>query len=180
MIETSLVQDSIQRPESPLLVHFNDKIIIDPNQLKLLTEVKYKKLKAIAHEPTRGSAAAAGYDLYAAIKYDLVVPAHSAVKVGTGLAFELPQNTFAAIFARSGLATKQGLRPANCVGVCDSDYRGEYIVAIHNDTDTDQTIAAGDRIAQMILIPYLPMELTEVEELSDTERGAGGFGSTGK
>lgn len=180
MIETSLVQDSIKRPESPILIKYDDKIIINPNELKMFTDVKYKKLKSIAHEPTRGSAAAAGYDLYAAVKTDVKVPAHSTVKVGTGLAFELPQNTFAAIFARSGLATKQGLRPANCVGVCDSDYRGEYIVAIHNDTDEEQTIAAGDRIAQMILIPYLPMELTEVEELSSTERGSGGFGSTGK
>lgn len=180
MIETNLSQDSIKRPESPLVIKYDDRIIINPNELKLLTDVKYKKLKSIAHEPTRGSAAAAGYDLYAAVKTDVKVPAHSTVKVGTGLAFELPQNTFAAIFARSGLATKQGLRPANCVGVCDSDYRGEYIVAIHNDTDEEQTITAGDRIAQMILIPYLPMELTEVEELSSTERGSGGFGSTGK
>ena len=142
--------------------------------------VKYTKLNELAKEPTRGSSAAAGYDLYAAIDNDIIIAPHTTVKVGTGLAFELPQNTFAAIFARSGLATKQGLRPANCVGVCDSDYRGEYIVAIHNDTDVEQTIAAGDRIAQMILLPYIPMVFEEVEELSDTERGSGGFGSTGK
>ena len=142
--------------------------------------IKYTKLNELAKEPTRGSIAAAGYDLYTAIDTDLIIAPHTTVKVGTGLAFELPQNTFAAIFARSGLATKQGLRPANCVGVCDSDYRGENIVAIHNDTDEEQTITAGDRIAQMILIPFLPMELTEVEELSNTERGSGGFGSTGK
>lgn len=142
--------------------------------------IKYTKLNELAKEPTRGSIAAAGYDLYAAIDTDLIIAPHTTVKVGTGLAFELPQNTFAAIFARSGLATKQGLRPANCVGVCDSDYRGEYIVAIHNDTDIEQTIAAGDRIAQMILMPYIPMIFEEVKELSDTERGSGGFGSTGK
>lgn len=142
--------------------------------------VKYTKLNELAKEPTRGSSAAAGYDLYAAIDTDIFIAPHTTVKVGTGLAFELPQNTFAAIFARSGLATKQGLRPANCVGVCDSDYRGEYIVAIHNDTDVEQTIAAGNRIAQMILLPYIPMIFEEVEELSDTERGSGGFGSTGK
>ena len=142
--------------------------------------VKYTKLNELAKEPTRGSSAAAGYDLYAAIDNDIIIAPHTTIKVGTGLAFELPQNTFAAIFARSGLATKQGLRPANCVGVCDSDYRGEYIVAIHNDTDVEQTIAAGDRIAQMILLPYIPMVFEEVEELSDTERGSGGFGSTGK
>ena len=179
MIETNLSQDSIKRPESPLVIKYDDRIIINPNELKMFTDVKYKKLKSIAHEPTRGSAAAAGYDLYAAVKTDVKVPAHSTVKVGTGLAFELPQNTFAAIFARSGLATKQGLRPANCVGVCDSDYRGEYIVAIHNDTDEEQTITAGDRIAQMILLPYVEMEFQEVEQLEETERGDGGFGSTG-
>lgn len=142
--------------------------------------IKYTKLNELAKEPTHGSNAAAGYDLYAAIDTDITIAPHTTIKVGTGLAFELPQNTFAAIFARSGLATKQGLRPANCVGVCDSDYRGEYIVAIHNDTDIEQTIAAGDRIAQMILMPYIPMIFEEVEELSDTERGSGGFGSTGK
>ena len=142
--------------------------------------INYTKLNELAKEPTRGSGAAAGYDLYAAIDTDITIAPHTTIKVGTGLAFELPQNTFAAIFARSGLATKQGLRPANCVGVCDSDYRGEYIVAIHNDTDIEQTIAAGNRIAQMILMPYIPMIFEEVEELSDTERGSGGFGSTGK
>lgn len=142
--------------------------------------IKYTKLNELAKEPTRGSIAAAGYDLYAAIDSDLIIAPHTTVKVGTGLAFELPQNTFAAIFARSGLATKQGLRPANCVGVCDSDYRGEYIIAIHNDTDKEQTITAGDRIAQMILIPYIPMIFKKVDELTDTERGSGGFGSTGK
>ena len=142
--------------------------------------IKYTKLNELAKEPTRGSIAAAGYDLYTAIDTDLIIAPHTTVKVGTGLAFELPQNTFAAIFARSGLATKQGLRPANCVGVCDSDYRGEYIVAIHNDTDKEQTITAGDRIAQMILMPYIPMIFKEVDKLTDTERGSGGFGSTGK
>jgi dUTP pyrophosphatase len=179
MIETSLVQDSIKRPESPILIKYDDKIIINPNELKMFTDVKYKKLKSIAHEPTRGSAAAAGYDLYAAVKTDVKVPAHSTVKVGTGLAFELPQNTFAAIFARSGLATKQGLRPANCVGICDSDYRGEYIVAVHNDSEEPRTIVSGDRIAQMILSPYYEMNFTESEDLSKTKRGDGGFGSTG-
>jgi len=142
--------------------------------------IKYKKLNELAIEPTRGSATAAGYDLYAAISDPVKIPAHSTVKIGTGLAFALPNNTFAAIFARSGLATKEGLRPANCVGVCDSDYRGEYIVALHNDTDSEKFINPGERIAQMILIPYIPMIFEEVEELSDTNRGNGGFGSTGK
>ena len=143
-------------------------------------EIKVKKLNDKATLPTRGSGYAAGYDLYAAIENNITVPAHSTEKIGTGLSFELPDETFAAIFARSGLATKQGLRPANCVGVCDSDYRGEYIVAIHNDTDEDKTIEPGERIAQMILMPYIPMTFVETDELSESERGQDGFGSTGK
>ena len=143
--------------------------------------LKYKKLNKLAKEPTRGSAAAAGYDLYAATDEKIIVPAHETVKVGTGLAFELPDGVFGAIFARSGLATKQGLRPANCVGACDSDYRGEYIVAIHNDTDEVQVILPGDRIAQLIVLPYIEIKsFEEVEDLSDTQRGKGGFGSTGR
>ena len=141
--------------------------------------IKYTKLNEFAHEPTRGSEYAAGYDLYAAIDEAFAIPAHTTVKVGTGLSFELPNNTFAAIYARSGLATKQGLRPANCVGVCDSDYRGEYIVALHNDTNTVQVVNPGDRIAQMVLLPYIEMQFEETTALSETERGEGGFGSTG-
>lgn len=145
-----------------------------------IIQIKYKKLNDLAKEPTRGSAAAAGYDLYAATDSAVTIPAHSTVKVGTGLAFELPEGTFAGIFARSGLATKQGLRPANCVGACDADYRGEYIVAVHNDTNEEQTIQPGDRIAQMILLPFVSMVFEEVDDLSETNRGTGGFGSTGK
>ena len=140
--------------------------------------IKYQKLNDLAIEPTRGSAEAAGYDLYAAIDSAITIPAHTTVKIGTGLAFELPKNTFGAIFARSGLATKQGLRPANCTGVVDSDYRGEVAVALHNDTDAEKVVQPGDRIAQMILIPYIPM-LFEIDELSETNRGENGFGSTG-
>lgn len=142
--------------------------------------IKIQKLNPNAILPTRGSEEAAGYDLYACIDAPIYVPAHSTVKVGTGLALELPQYTFGAIFARSGLATKQGLRPANCVGVCDSDYRGEYIVAIHNDSDEEKQIWPNDRIAQLVVIPYISVAFTEVENLSETDRGAGGFGSTGK
>ena len=155
------------------------RIVMEPEKNITFT-IKYIKLNDLAKEPTRGSAAAAGYDLYAASTDDIAIPAHSTVKVGTGLAFELPEGTFGAIFARSGLATKQGLRPANCVGVCDSDYRGEYIVALHNDTDQEQIIKSGDRIAQLVLMPYIPMLFKEVESLNKTERGAEGFGSTGK
>ena len=164
----------------PVININNGEFYINSESVDLYTQIKYKKLNSLAKEPTRGSAAAAGYDLYAATEENIIIPPHETKKIGTGLAFELPNYTFAAIFARSGLASKQGLRPANCVGVCDSDYRGEYIVAIHNDTDNMQTISAGDRIAQMILLPYLPMQLIEVENLSETQRGAGGFGSTGK
>lgn len=156
----------------------NNLLYTDPN-LTYNIQIKYTKLKENAIEPTRGSAAAAGYDLYAAIEDSIAIPAHLTVKIGTGLAFALPEGTFAAIFARSGLATKQGLRPANCVGVCDSDYRGEYIVALHNDTDNEQTINPGDRIAQMVLMSYLPMTFQQTDSLDETERGQNGFGSTG-
>ena len=142
-------------------------------------DISVKKLREDATLPTRGSEYAAGYDLYAAIDKTVVIGPHETQKIGTGLAFSLPDNTFAAVFARSGLATKEGLRPANCVGVCDSDYRGEYIVALHNDTDSEKFINPGERIAQMVLMPYIPMMFEEVESLDKTERGEGGFGSTG-
>ena len=142
--------------------------------------IKIKKLNNLAKMPSRGSSEAAGYDLYAAIKERVGIRPHETVKVGTGLSFELPEGTFAAIFARSGIATKRGLRPANCVGICDSDYRGEYIVALHNDTEEPQFIEPGERIAQMILLPYIEMKFNEVDELSDTERGEGGFGDSGR
>lgn len=142
-----------------------------------MEEIKIKKLNNDAKIPTRGSKYAAGYDLYSCDEYKIAP--HSTVKVGTGLSFELPENTFGAIFARSGLATKKGLRPANCTGVCDCDYRGEYIVSIHNDTNEMQTIDKHERIAQLVLMPYIPMEFIESDELSETERGTGGFGSTG-
>jgi dUTP pyrophosphatase len=141
--------------------------------------VNYKKLTKTAKEPTRGSEYSAGFDLYADIEEDIVIRPHETIKVGTGLAFELPENTFGAIFARSGIATKQGLRPSNCVGVCDADYRGEYIVALHNDTSIPQIIKPQERIAQMVLLPYISMEFNEVEMLSETVRGNGGFGSSG-
>ena len=141
--------------------------------------INIKILNSLATIPTRGSEEAAGYDLYAAIQAPIFLAPHSTTKIGTGLSFELPQGTFGAIFPRSGIATKQGLRPANCVGVCDSDYRGEYIVAIHNDSNFTQVINPRDRIAQLILLPYISMTFNIVDELSETERGEGGFGSTG-
>lgn len=146
----------------------------------LSAKIKIKKLTDTAKTPTRGSEYAAGYDLYADVKENVQIKPHETVKIGTGLAMEIPDGYFGAIFARSGLAAKEGLRPANCVGVCDSDYRGEYIVAIHNDSEETRTVTAGERIAQLIVMPYLPVTFDEVAELTDTNRGEGGFGSTGK
>lgn len=144
-------------------------------------KIEIKKLKENAILPTRGSVCAAGYDLYACLDTDsLEIKPHTTEKIGTGLAVAVPEGYFGAIFARSGLAAKQGLRPANCVGVADSDYRGEYIVALHNDTDEVRLVNNGDRIAQLVIMPYLTAEFCEVDELDTTDRGAGGFGSTGK
>lgn len=142
--------------------------------------ISIKKLYDDSKIPTRGTEHSAGYDLYAHLGSDSVTIApNETVKIGTGIAASIPNGTFGAIFARSGLATKRGLRPANAVGVCDSDYRGEIIVAIHNDSNEHQVIEDGERIAQYVVIPYLPVELDVVDELDSTSRGAGGFGSTG-
>lgn len=147
--------------------------------------VKIKKLNRTAVIPTRGSEYAAGYDLYADIvqsvgDYCLEIRPGETQKIGTGIALEIPDGYFGAIFARSGLATKEGLRPANCVGVIDSDYRGEIIVAIHNDSNKTKVIKHEDRIAQIIILPYFNAEFIETTELSDTDRDTGGFGSTGR
>ena len=146
----------------------------------MIENINVKKLNDLAKLPTRGSSDAAGYDLYVATNHNIEIQPHTTVKIGTGLSFELPQGTFAAIFPRSGIATKRGLRPANCVGVCDSDYRGEYIIALHNDTNEVQIIEPQERIAQMILLPFVEMSFNEVDELSDTARGESGFGGSGK
>lgn len=143
--------------------------------------VKFAKVKPNAKIPTRGSQYAAGYDLYACMEHDtcILLPGETA-KIGTGIAVQPPAGYFGAIFARSGLATKCGLRPANCVGCCDEDYTGEYIVALHNDSNDAQVVRHGDRIAQLVFLPYLDVEWVEVAALDDTDRGSGGFGSTGK
>ncbi len=144
-------------------------------------QVKIKKLKDNAIIPTKGSEKAAGYDLYACLDREaILIRPHETEKIGTGLSIQPPKGYFGAIVARSGLATRFGLRPANCFGVCDEDYIGEYVVALHNDTDEPQTIGAGDRIAQLIFLPYIDAEFCEVDELDKTERGSEGFGSTGK
>ena len=128
--------------------------------------------------PTKAHEGDAGWDLYSL--YDYTINPHETVKVDTGLNFQLPEGTFGAIYARSGLSTKQGLRPANCVGVCDSGYRNNYIVPLYNDSDEVRTIRKHDRIAQLIIQPFIQTELTEVDNLDETERGSGGFGSSGR
>ena len=152
---------------------------ISPFDIKMNSlPVKVKKLDEDAKLPTRGSDYAAGYDLYACIKEPVTIKPHETEKISTGLSFELPPFTYAGIYARSGLATKQGLRLSNCTGVCDADYRGPYIVALHNDSEIERVVNPGDRIAQMILSPFFPMNFIETNNLEDTERGEGGFGST--
>lgn len=143
--------------------------------------VNIKKLNPNAIIPTRGSAFAAGYDLYAHLPSNttIEIKPHETVKIGTGIAISLPDHTFGAIAARSGLATKQGLAPANKLGIIDEDYRGEIIVALHNHSNETRYIENGDRIAQLIVIPYIPVNLEIVDELEQTDRGDGGFGSTG-
>ena len=158
-----------------------------------MLDVKIKRLFDTAIMPTYGSTKAACMDLYANLGFHdamtvnglakkpnfIEIPPHSTAKIGTGFAFQPPEGYCGLIFARSGLATKQGLAPANKVGVCDEDYTGEYIVALHNDTDSEQYVHHGDRIAQLMFVPYEQANLIEVDTLDDTERGSGGFGSTG-
>lgn len=143
-------------------------------------KIRVKRVSVSAVIPSYGSEFAAGCDLYADIPEETVIEPHKTVMVDTGLQFELPEGHFAGIFARSGLAARESLRPANCVGICDSDYRGNYIVAIHNDGDVPRVIKPHEKIAQMVVMAYIPLEFEEADELSDTSRGAGGFGSTGK
>ena len=147
-------------------------------ELKRL-KVNIKKLYPDATVPAYGSEFAAGADLYACIENEITVPAHETVLIPTGIAIEIPVGLAGFIYARSGLATKKGLAPANKVGVVDCDYRGEVKVALHNHSNIPQTVAAGERVAQMVIAPYLSCEFIECEELSQTVRGAGGFGSTG-
>ena len=144
--------------------------------------VNFVKLNSNALAPTRGSEEAAGWDLHAdAEARDMItiLPGETK-KISTGIAIALPKNTFGAVYARSGLATKRGLAPANKVGVIDSDYRGPIIVALKNESDQIQYIEHGERIAQLVVQPYLPVVFEETESIGTTARGAGGFGSTGK
>ena len=147
--------------------------------MESISKVQFKRLNNDAILPKRGSEEAAGYDLFANISNAIEIKPHETVKILTGIAVAIPKGYFGGIFARSGISTKKGLRPANCSGVIDSDYRGEIIVALHNDTDKVQIVESNERIAQLIIIPCLEFEIEEVSELEVTERGEGGFGSTG-
>ena len=142
-------------------------------------DVRIKKLRENAVVPTYGSEYAAGADLYAAVEESVTIAPSETKLIPTGIAMEIPVGYAGFIYARSGLASKKGLAPANKVGVVDADYRGEVMVALHNHGKTEQTIEAGERIAQMVIAPFITANFIESENLEDTVRGAGGFGSTG-
>jgi dUTP pyrophosphatase len=142
--------------------------------------VNFKKLTDTAIVPTKGSAGAAGYDLYADEVISVGIPPGATVPIWTGIALEIPAGYAGFIFSRSGIATKRGLRLPNCVGVVDSDYRGNVGVPLHNDTNVIQMIDPHERIAQLVIMPVPMVQLYEVDELTKTDRGTGGFGSTGK
>ena len=143
------------------------------------TNIKIKKLNNDAKVPTYGSEFSAGADLYALTDIPVSIEPGETKLIHTGLAFAIPDGLVGLVFARSGLATKQGIAPANKVGVVDCDYRGEVKVALHNHGETPRTVARGERIAQLVVAPYVVARFEEAEELSDTVRGEGGFGSTG-
>ena len=144
-------------------------------------KVNFKKLNENAIVPTYGSQFAAGADLYACTNGETVTFGPGETKlIKTGIAMEIPEGYAGLIYARSGIANKRGLAPSNKVGVVDSDYRGEIMVSLHNHSLVEQSITDGERIAQMVIAPFLKVEYTEVDELTETVRGEGGFGSTGR
>ncbi|MBO4940549.1 MAG: dUTP diphosphatase [Clostridia bacterium] len=145
-----------------------------------MPKISVKKLNENAVLPTYGSEFSAGADLYALAEREIVIEPGETVLVHTGLAMEIPKGYAGLIYARSGLASKRGLAPANKVGVVDADYRGEIMVALHNHSTITQTVAPKERIAQLVVAPFLKAEFEETATLSDTVRGEGGFGSTGK
>ena len=145
-----------------------------------MENVKIKKLKENAVIPKKAFPYDAGWDLASCLDCDsIIIPVGKTVKIGTGLAIAVPNGYFGGIFARSGLSTKQGLRPANCVGVLDSSYRNEVIVPLYNDSDKVRIVKNGDRIAQLIILPVYDTNMEVVDELDETDRGMGGFGSSG-
>ena len=145
-----------------------------------MEKINVKKLRPNAQLPTFGSADAAGADLYACLDEAVQIAPGESAFIPTGLAMEIPKGYAGLIYARSGLACKRGLAPANKVGVIDSDYRGEFIVVLHNHGCATQVVEHGERIAQLVITPVLLPAYVEVEELNDTQRACGGFGSTGK
>ncbi len=145
-----------------------------------MPKIAVKKLDENAVLPTYGSAYSAGADLYALSDCEITFAPGETKLVRTGLAMEIPEGYAGLIYARSGLASKRGLAPANKVGVVDADYRGEVMVALHNHSAIEQKIAPKERIAQLVVAPFLKAEYFEADELSETVRGAGGFGSTGR
>ena len=144
-----------------------------------MMKIKVKKLDERAIIPSLGSEYAAGADLYAVCDEIVNIEPHKTVMIHTGLAMEIPEGYAGLIFARSGLASKRGLAPANKVGVVDPDYRGEFMVALHNHSDEPKTVECGERIAQLVIVPFLKADFELADELNDTKRGVGGFGSTG-
>lgn len=145
-----------------------------------MERIRIKKLNPKAQLPTYGSAEAAGADLYACLDEEIAIEPGKTVFIPTGLAMEIPKGCAGLIYARSSMGTKRGLAPANKVGVIDSDYRGQVMVALHNHGAVSQIVGCGERIAQLLVTPVYTPGFVEVEELEDTQRGAGGFGSTGK
>lgn len=148
-----------------------------------MLELKFKRMTDTMTIPTKAHETDACFDLYADIpdgNAEISIPPHKTVKIHTGFSTNIPHGYWGAVFARSGLATKEGLRPANCVAVIDEPYTGEWLVPIHNDTNNFKTIHHKDRIAQFTLLPYYNIKLMEVNELKETDRGHGGFGSSGK
>lgn len=143
------------------------------------TLIKIKKLNDKAVIPTYGSEYAAGADLYACMDEPVTIDSHETVMIHTGLAMEIPAGYAGLIYPRSGLASKRGLAPANKVGVVDPDYRGEFMVALHNHSEVPQTVEPMERVAQLVITPFITAEFELADELDDTVRGAGGFGSTG-
>ncbi len=145
-----------------------------------MEKIPVKRLREGAVLPTYGTEFSAGADLYACLDADVTIGPGETKKIPTGLAMELPVGTAGLIFARSSLGTKRGLAPANKVGVVDSDYRGEFMVFLHNHGTEPQTVCHGDRVAQLVVVPVFTPGFAEVTELTDTARGSGGFGSTGR
>ena len=142
-------------------------------------KINFKKLDSRAVMPTYGSEYSAGADLYAVCDSDISIKPNETVLIHTGLSIEIPEGYGGFIYARSGLASKKGVAPANKVGVIDSDYRGEVMVALHNHSLIEQSVSDGERIAQIVIAPFLKAQFNETDELTDTVRGVGGFGSTG-